>query len=160
MIRQDPYRDLGRDCSAKLVERSGSEQRALLDQPVPGADILGIPELVSAEKDSDIFLQSEIPDQPVHVLGTFGIQSGSGLIEKKDFGPMDQGTGKGKPLPHTRGVGAEPAIRSFFQTELAEKSKSSALGTVPIQSEKRSVEKKIFQSGEIIIHLSVFTEPA
>ena len=72
MIRQDPYRDLGRDCSAKLVERSGSEQRALLDQPVPGADLLGIPELVSAEKDSDIFLQSEIPDQPVHVLGTFG----------------------------------------------------------------------------------------
>ena len=100
----------------------------------------------------------QIPDHPVDIVGAFRVQAGSGLIQKQHLRPVKQGTGQGKPLPHSGGIGSQPSVFRLFQIQLAQQGFRPALALAGRKPKGRSIKPQIFQAGEAVVHLRMLCD--
>ena len=119
------------------------QQASLLDEAEPGADLLGVPQLVGAEEDGDPLPPArQLPDQPVDVLGALRVQAGGGLVEEQHLRPVDQRPGQGEPLAHAGGVGGQLPVPGLPPAPAAPAGRPPAVGPPPLgdrrQRRKRS----------------------
>ena len=65
-------------------------------------------------------LRTDPQHQVQHPAATIGIEAVGGLIEKHQFGAVDERLGQFHPLAHARGVAAHGAVARFIQTHKVE----------------------------------------
>src|SRR5699024_10313744 len=126
------------------------QKTALFKKAIPGAQFLGISELMGTEKDCGPLFHGQAFNQRIYSLCAFRIEARGRLIQKKDLRPVDQSSGKGKPLTHTGGICRQFLMNTVLQAKTGEKGYSPVLSFAGRDTEYRGVEQQILQSGEMI----------
>ena len=72
--RLDGYGDPSAPLGLELLQGALGEKAAMVHQTIAGTDLLGIAQLVGAQKDGDPFLPGQAAEKGMDSLGTLGIQ--------------------------------------------------------------------------------------
>ena len=150
----------GKGLGPQFFQGSAGQQGALLHEAKAGADFLGIPQLVGAEKDGDALFPGQVANHVVHVLGAFRVQAGRGLVQEQDLGAVQQRPGQGKALPHAGGIGRQLSVFGAGEGQFPEQAFSPGLSLLPRHPKGAGVEEQVFHAGEMIVHLGVLRDDA
>ena len=102
-----------------LLECGGvafSDDRATVDDRDTTGELIGFLEVLGGEEDRGAFVV-ERPDLLPHGLATRGVESGRRLIEEQHRWLVDQREGEIKTSTHASGVGTDPPIAGFGETD-------------------------------------------
>ena len=98
------------DGALQLFGRALRHQAAVVDDPDPVGERIGLVEVLRREEDGHAQLGVQTPDLRPHAGPAERVQPGGRLVEEEDLGPMDEGGGEIEPALHPARVGADPTV--------------------------------------------------
>ena len=99
--------------------RDGDDPPAIHDGD-PIAQVTGFLEIMSAEKDGPA-IRPQLANEAAQRAAGLRIETGGGLVEHQQSGPVDQRQGEKQPLPLPRGKRGEGGVGFVLKTEAREK---------------------------------------